>query len=733
MALYRRYRPQKFQDVIGQDQVTKPLMAALRGERTAHAYLFSGPRGCGKTTSARILARCLNCAQGPTDTPCGECDSCRELGTSGSGSLDVIEMDAASHGGVDDARDLVERAAFAPVRDRYKIFIVDEAHMVTNQGFNALLKLVEEPPDYIKFIFATTEPEKVIPTIRSRTHHYPFRLVPPELLEELMSGLCAEEGVEIGAGVLPLVVRAGAGSVRDSLSVLDQLIGGSDDSSVSYEAAIGLLGYTDSALLDDAVDAIAAQDGKTLFDVVDRIVQSGHAPRRFVEDLLQRLRDLIILSLAGDSAVDALSSVPADQLERMQKQAAHLGAARASRSADLTNEALSSMVGATSPRLQLELLCARLLLPSAGEQSSAAASASAAVPSAPASKPAPPSAQTISKLREQFGNPSPKPEPGAPARPAEPEAKAAPADFVPADNLPTFPSPADMAAEKENKGSTSDSADTENVQPDVPKPAPPKSSDTLTIRRRWPEVLEAIKVMPGGKSTAPLLAQCAQVGSYDDGVLTLQFTNEGMARNLTEERSALIASALYDVLGIKATVSSQTGNADIPKVEAGSAGSPSLPNSDAVPVDVPGVDGDEAPKDDEVHNGKQSSYEHEQHMSTVPTPPPMLEAEEWHAPSVPEYLSQKNEGKSASDTPSKEVSAITQQIRERYGQGEPEPEPAPAPDTPELLVSEDEAPEMFISPDDPTIDQSTVLGLNVVLETFSGTLLASDEAEQGGE
>lgn len=361
-ALYRRYRPETFAEVIGQEHVTEPLMAALESGRVTHAYLFSGPRGCGKTSSARIFARCLNCAQGPTPTPCGECDSCRELARDGSGSLDVVEIDAASHNGVDDARELRERAAFAPARDRYKIFILDEAHMVTAQGFNALLKLVEEPPEHVKFIFATTEPEKVIGTIRSRTHHYPFRLVPPPTLTGFLDRLCHEEGIAVGPGVLPMVVRAGGGSVRDSLSVLDQLMAGAVDGAVDYERAAALLGFTSGTLLDDAVAALAGHDGAALFQVVDRTVASGHDPRRFVEDLLQRLRDLVIVALAGDAAGPALGSVPADQLDRMTMQAQHLGAAGASRAADLTNTALSEMTGATSPRLQLELLCARLLI-----------------------------------------------------------------------------------------------------------------------------------------------------------------------------------------------------------------------------------------------------------------------------------------------------------------------------------------------------------------------------------
>ncbi len=370
-ALYRRYRPEDFAEVIGQEHVTAPLMQALRSGRVNHAYLFSGPRGCGKTTSARILARTLNCHANtpdtPIDTPCGTCPSCVELARGGSGSLDVVEIDAASHGGVDDARDLRERATFAPARDRYKIFIIDEAHMVSQAGFNALLKIVEEPPPHIKFVFATTEPDKVIGTIRSRTHHYPFRLVPPDVLGPYLESLCAAEHVTLGGGVVPLVVRAGGGSVRDSLSVLDQLIAGSSDGVVDYDLAVGLLGFTHASLLDDVVDALAADDGASLFRVVDQLIASGHAPQRFVDDLLERLRDLIVIAVSGDAAAAVLRGLPDDQLERMGQQSGRLGIARLSRAADLVNAAVSEMTGATSPRLHLELLCARLLLPGADE------------------------------------------------------------------------------------------------------------------------------------------------------------------------------------------------------------------------------------------------------------------------------------------------------------------------------------------------------------------------------
>ncbi|MDG6107575.1 DNA polymerase III subunit gamma and tau [Dactylosporangium aurantiacum] len=371
LALYRKYRPRTFAEVIGQEHVTEPLSQALRSGRLNHAYLFSGPRGCGKTSSARILARSLNCEKGPTPDPCGECDSCRALAPDGSGSIDVIEIDAASHGGVDDARDLRERAFFAPVSSRFKVYVIDEAHMVSSAGFNALLKLVEEPPEYVKFVFATTEPEKVLGTIKSRTHHYPFRLIPPGVLRPYLEQLTAAEGVVVEPAVFPLVVRAGAGSARDTLSVLDQLISGAGPDGVTYRRAVALLGVTDVALIDEMCDSLAADDGRGAYGVIDRVVEAGHDPRRFASDLLERLRDLIVLQQVPDAVDKGLLDAPHDQLERMGAQASQLGQATLSRFADIVHNGLTEMRGTTAPRLLLELITARMLLPGADDSSSA--------------------------------------------------------------------------------------------------------------------------------------------------------------------------------------------------------------------------------------------------------------------------------------------------------------------------------------------------------------------------
>ena len=522
-ALYRRYRPETFGEMIGQSQVTDPLMTALRGDRVGHAYLFSGPRGCGKTTSARILARCLNCAEGPTDTPCGTCPSCVELSRAGGGSLDVVEIDAASHNGVDDARDLRERATFAPSRDRFKIFILDEAHMVTPQGFNALLKLVEEPPPHVKFIFATTEPEKVLGTIRSRTHHYPFRLVPPAAMLDYVEKLCAEEGVIVEQGVLPLVVRAGGGSPRDTLSLLDQLIAGSDAPAgsetvtVGYARAVALLGYTHGALLDEIVDALAAGDAATAFPAIDRVVQTGQDPRRFVDDLLERLRDLIVIAAVGSGASAVLRGIAEDELDRMRRQAESFGAARLSRTADVVSAALDDMSGATSPRLHLELMVARVLAASGGSTSSGAAASGALQPPATTPPPVIPPAAAA---------PSPMAAPGTETAPAVPSTPAAPAPSAPAVSAPA------AAAEPERSPEPEPAPEPARPAEPGPTPAPAPASSAPSapvtfdrVRDAWPAVLKRLE---GISRTSWLLATAVQPLAYDGDseVLTLGFTSQ---------------------------------------------------------------------------------------------------------------------------------------------------------------------------------------------------------------
>ncbi|WP_410428257.1 DNA polymerase III subunit gamma and tau [Microbacterium sp. 1S1] len=522
--------------MIGQSQVTDPLMTALRGDRVGHAYLFSGPRGCGKTTSARILARCLNCAEGPTDTPCGTCPSCVELSRAGGGSLDVVEIDAASHNGVDDARDLRERATFAPSRDRFKIFILDEAHMVTPQGFNALLKLVEEPPPHVKFIFATTEPEKVLGTIRSRTHHYPFRLVPPAAMLEYVEKLCAEEGVVVEQGVLPLVVRAGGGSPRDTLSLLDQLIAGSDapaDSetvTVGYARAVALLGYTHGALLDEIVDALAAGDAASAFPAIDRVVQTGQDPRRFVDDLLERLRDLIVIAAVGSGASAVLRGIAEDELDRMRRQAEAFGAARLSRTADVVSAALDDMSGATSPRLHLELMVARVLAAAPGGTEVSGAAASGAAVSGALHPPATTRPPVIpADVRAALGDRRIRDRDRDGDIPGDADgidlAHAAPSGPAPA---PSGPAPA-----AEHERSPEPDPVPEPARSPEPAPAPTPGSSAAPsapvtfdrIRDAWPAVLKRLE---GISRTSWLLATAVQPLAYDGDseVLTLGFTSQ---------------------------------------------------------------------------------------------------------------------------------------------------------------------------------------------------------------
>ena len=603
-ALYRRYRPDTFDQVIGQEHVTEPLKAALRANRVTHAYLFSGPRGCGKTTSARILARCLNCAQGPTDTPCGQCESCRELATGGPGSLDVVEIDAASHGGVDDARDLRERATFAPVRDRYKIFIIDEAHMVTNQGFNALLKLVEEPPEHVKFVFATTEPERVIGTIRSRTHHYPFRLVPPDVLGPYLTTLCAEEHIGVGEGVLTLVMRAGGGSVRDTLSVLDQLMAGAIDGQVSYQTAVALLGYTDSALLDQSVDALAGGDGAAAFRVVERMVESGHDPRRFVEDLLQRLRDLLIIAVAGDGARDVLADTPQDQFERMQRQAQNWGPHGLSRAADLTDEALRAMTGATSPRLQLELLVGRILVPAPApaqapvqgtvgmtgggaprEASSASSEASSgrfgarearealarkkqerAEASAPAAQVASSTAPAPQGVPAWGSGPDWSAQKPAAQKPAAqkpaPESSPAPAQASAPVQAAPPEAPRREAVEQPRVEARQERAQAESHRQAEQRhaEAPTSGRDADMLRGRWNEVVERLSSI--SRVTWSMVGGNAQLGAVDGSHVILLFPVEAMVNAFSRgPRAADVEKAINEVTGLSVSVSAQVGQA----------------------------------------------------------------------------------------------------------------------------------------------------------------------------
>ncbi|MFE7099187.1 DNA polymerase III subunit gamma and tau [Streptomyces erythrochromogenes] len=725
LALYRRYRPESFAEVIGQEHVTAPLMQALRNNRVNHAYLFSGPRGCGKTTSARILARCLNCEQGPTPTPCGECQSCRDLARNGPGSIDVIEIDAASHGGVDDARDLREKAFFGPASSRYKIYIIDEAHMVTSAGFNALLKVVEEPPEHLKFIFATTEPEKVIGTIRSRTHHYPFRLVPPGTLREYLGEVCGREGAQVEDGVLPLVVRAGAGSVRDSMSVMDQLLAGAGEEGVTYAMATSLLGYTEGSLLDSVVDAFASGDGAAAFEVVDRVVEGGNDPRRFVADLLERLRDLVILAAVPDAAEKGLIDAPADVVERMQAQASVFGAAELSRAADLVNAGLTEMRGATSPRLQLELICARVLLPAAFddersfqarldrlERSGAAAFAAGPPamgyvpgPEAHAMAPAGPGGGPAA-ARAAAAARTPDPAPVAPvaapvqapapvAAPVQPQAApvqappaAAPVQAAPgawpgaAQPGSGAPAARPAAAAGSAPGAwpsaaaPGQGAPAPAHVPAAPAPAAPAAAAAAPaaspgmaagagqVQAMWPGVLDAVKNRR--RFTWILLSQNAQVTGFDGTTLQLGFPNAGARDNFASSGSEdVLKAVLAEQFQVNWKIEAVVGGGPAPVSAAGqSYGAPSAP----APAYNP------------------------------PPPPPQQHAPAPQAPAAPQQ----------------QPSQQPQQPQQSVSAPQPPVQQAPPPVAPEDDFAED---------DDPDLVESALTGHDLIVRELGATVV----------
>ena len=627
LALYRRYRPETFQEVIGQEHVTEPLRAALANNRVNHAYLFSGPRGCGKTTSARILARALNCEQAPVADPCGECDSCQDLARGGPGSIDVIEIDAASHGGVDDARDLREKAFFAPVRSKYKVYIIDEAHMVTTQGFNALLKLVEEPPPHLRFIFATTEPDKVLPTIRSRTHHYPFRLIPPRLLSSYLSELCEKEGVTIEPAAIPLLVRAGGGSARDTLSVLDQLLGGAGEPGVTYALATGLLGYTPDTLLDEVVDAFAAGDGAAVFGVVDKVIETGQDPRRFTEDLLRRLRDLVIVDAVPDAPATGLIDCSEDQGERLVAQAARFGSAELSRAADLIAVGLTEMRGATAPRLLLELICARVLLPGADHATNGVLarldriekraaitgtpSAQAAQPAAPPVQDRYPSSSTAPEDEPPLEiNPviRPLPPTAAPAQPRleAPQPAPAPAPAKESTPEPEPPTPAPVAEVVPQQPAA-----------EHPAAAAPGGLSLVDVRRLWPDIVEATKLKR--RVTWMHLTQNCQVVSIEGKILTLGFSNTGARESFDNGGSGeIVRQAAIDVVGADwriETIVDPSAKADpaAPRVispsvpEQASAAQVVDTSASASPAGPPAWASDDADTDDSAGSGSAST------------------------------------------------------------------------------------------------------------------------------
>ncbi|MFB9554134.1 DNA polymerase III subunit gamma and tau [Streptomyces roseoviridis] len=727
LALYRRYRPESFAEVIGQEHVTDPLQQALRNNRVNHAYLFSGPRGCGKTTSARILARCLNCEKGPTPTPCGECQSCRDLARNGPGSIDVIEIDAASHGGVDDARDLREKAFFGPASSRYKIYIIDEAHMVTSAGFNALLKVVEEPPEHLKFIFATTEPEKVIGTIRSRTHHYPFRLVPPGTLREYLAEVCGREGIPVEDGVLPLVVRAGAGSVRDSMSVMDQLLAGAAEDGVTYAMATSLLGYTDGSLLDSVVDAFAAGDGAAAFEVVDRVIEGGNDPRRFVADLLERLRDLVILAAVPDAAEKGLVDAPSDVIERMQAQASVFGAAELSRAADLVNTGLTEMRGATSPRLQLELICARVLLPAAFDDERSVQArldrlerGAAAAPPAAVFTTTSPAPQMGYVPTAEAHVPAPAAQPAAPAPAAVPPVQQAPAPApqAPAPAATPAPAPSPEAprpgawpgAARPGGGAPGAWPGASASQAPAPSPAaqpqapaaPPQAAASgpaasggmaagaAQVRNMWPSILEAVKNRR--RFTWILLSQNAQVAGFDGTTLQLGFLNAGARDNFASSGSEdVLKAALAEQFNVHWRIEAivdPSGGANPPPAAGGFGG-----GRPAAPAYQPA-------------SGYQSA--------AAPAP--------GHAPQAhaPAPVQPQGPGQGPGPGQGQAQNAASAPVRpQQPAHQAPAPAPAHTPQAPPPVAPEDDVPEE----DDPDLVDSALSGHELIVRELGATVL----------
>ena len=780
-ALYRRYRPETFADVIGQEHVTDPLMQALRTGRVNHAYLFSGPRGCGKTTSARILARCLNCEQGPTDLPCGRCESCVALARGGAGTVDVIEIDAASHGGVDDARELRERASYGPAQSRYKIYIIDEAHMVTTQGFNALLKIVEEPPEHVKFVFATTEPEKVIGTIRSRTHHYPFRLVPPAQLQDYLASVSASEGVAVEAGVLSFVVRAGGGSVRDSLSVLDQLIAGSGDEGLTYEGAAALLGFTDAELLDATVTAIGHGDAAAAFAQIDRVIETGLDPRRFVEDLLERFRDLIICAAMPDGAAAVLRGIPADQLERMHVQAAAFGPGALSRAADVVNAGLAEMTGATAPRLQLELILARLLLPGAAgprgyaarldrlerrldmgglaQVQTVASAPPDSPPTAPESSRQQPTAaeprapaQPTAQQRDKPAGPSqqPEPSPGGPP-PSGPQSGPAPAQ-APSAGAPTAPAPPARSPAPEHSAPEA-SAAASSAQEPPPVPSRPAQTvaaglDQAAVVRAWPDILDWLS--RNKRVTWTLVSANAQPLTFDGARLVLAIETAGLAETFRRgAHPAFVQEALLEVLGITAKVegvvsatakdAGRGGTASAGAVTTPAAvGGPAQPSQSPAQSVVP-----QAPqgRPDPIASVRPATPAAGGDFVPDPRPArtPPASGPDWSSapPTASSAPSWATDGDDPLDrTPSRAGASVSQSGRAASNEPgvptavaplgpspQPSPQAAPQPGArPEDLTDDPDA----ISDDDEDIEASGEVGEEVVRRLLGGTVISED-------